>query len=132
MAQLKMPSVMLVDDDKITKQLLKSILGKANYSIIGEASSGTEAIMRCQLLRPNIILLDINMPQMDGIQALEEIRIVCPASMVIMISADSTLDKVKEALSKGASGFIVKPPNPATVIDKLKTCWDQRAKPKVK
>jgi len=127
MAKLQMPTVLLVDDDRITKELLRSFLRKENYPVVGEASNGAEAVMRCQLLKPNIVLLDINMPQMDGIQALEEIRRVSPATMVLMVSADSTLNKVKEALSKGASGFLVKPLKPASVMDKLRTCWNQKS-----
>ena len=79
-------------------------------------------------LNPDIVLLNINMPKMDGLQALEEIRKANPAVKVLMISADSTTDKVKEALNKGAVGFVVKPLKPAKVLTMIETCMSEKNK----
>jgi two-component system chemotaxis response regulator CheY len=122
----KKPSVLVVDDDRMMQELLKFMLRSESYPIVGQASNGADAVMQCLELKPDIVLLDINMPKMDGIQALEEIRKASPATMVLMVSGDATIDKVKEALEKGAAGFVVKPLKPASVLDKISSCWKER------
>ena len=122
----KKPSVMVVDDDRMMQEMLKFILRSESYPIVGQASNGEDAVMQCGELKPDIVLLDINMPKMDGIQALVEIRKASPSTMVLMVSGDATIDKVKEALEKGAAGFIVKPLKPASVLDKIRACVKER------
>jgi two-component system chemotaxis response regulator CheY len=116
------PSIVVVDDDRMTMELLKFILRSEEYRVIGQATNGADAVVLCVERKPDIVLLDINMPKMDGIQALEEIRKASPEVMVLMVSADSTMEKVKEALEKGAVGFVVKPLKPASVLDKIRDC----------
>ena len=128
MAVSKKPSILLVDDDRMVKELLKSFLGADGYPVAGEASNGVDAVMKCMELKPDIVLLDINMDKMDGIKALEEIRKAMPSTMVLMISANAKLDIIKDALAKGAAGFIVKPLKPASVLDKINDCWKNRKK----
>jgi two-component system chemotaxis response regulator CheY len=120
------PSVLVADDDKTMRELLKAILKSDNYPIAGEVSNGLDVVMKCVELKPDIVLLDINMPKMDGITALDEIRKAKPAIMVIMVSGEVTIDRVKEAQSKGAAGFIVKPLKPAIVLQKISTFWEQK------
>lgn len=109
------------------REVLKLILhSEKKYRVINEASNGQEAIALCAKLKPDLVLLDINMPGMDGMQALEEIRKINPAIKVIMISADATMDRVSEAIKKGAMGFVVKPLNAATVIDRIENCLRKR------
>lgn len=115
-------SVVVVDDDSMMREMLKLILRSESYSVVGEASNGQDAITQCEKLAPNLVLLDINMPKMDGLQALDEIRRASPESMVIMVSADATMDRVSEAVKKGAAGFVVKPLNAATVLDRIAIC----------
>ena len=119
-------SVLVVDDDRITIELLKFILRGEEHRIVGQATNGAEAVMLSVDLNPDIVLLDINMPKMDGIQALEEIQKANPAVKVLMVSADSTKDKVTEALQKGAAGFIVKPLKPSSVLDMIKKCMQEK------
>ena len=114
--------VLVVDDDSMMRDVLKLILGSEKYPIAGEASNGEDAIALCAKLNPAIVLLDINMPKMDGLQVLDAIHKAQPKVKVIMVSAESTLDKVKEAVNKGAAGFIVKPFNPAKVLDVIAGC----------
>ena len=99
-----------------------------DYSVIGEASNGNNAIKKCKTLVPDLVLLDINMPQMDGLIALESIQKVCPKTIVIMVSADATMDRVSEAIKKGAAGFIVKPLNAASVLDRISECLKNRVR----
>lgn len=120
-------SVVVVDDDNVIREVLKFILRSGDYPIMGEASNGPDAIALCTKIQPGLALLDINMPKMDGLQTLEEIRKVSPATIVLMVSADSSMDKVREAIDKGAAGFVVKPLNAANILDKIAMCLKNRA-----
>lgn len=128
MGKSKKATVLVVDDDRTIIELLKIILRNEEHIIVGQATNGSEAVKLCVDLNPDIVLLDINMPKMDGLQALEEIRKANPAVKVLMISADSTTDKVKEALNKGAVGFVVKPLKPAKVLTMIETCMSEKNK----
>ena len=126
MSVSKKPSVLVADDDRSMRELLKAILNSENYPIVGEVSNGLDVVLKCVELKPDVVLLDINMPKMDGIKALEEIRKARPSTMVLMVSGDLTVDRVKEALANGAAGFVVKPLKPASVLDKINSCWKQK------
>ena len=126
MSVSKKPSVLVADDDRSMRELLKAILNSENYPIVGEVSNGLDVVLKCVELKPDVVLLDINMPKMDGIKALEEIRKARPSTMVLMVSGDLTVDRVKEALANGAAGFVVKPLKPASVLDKISSCWKQK------
>jgi two-component system, chemotaxis family, chemotaxis protein CheY len=122
MGNSKKATIVVVDDDSMMREMLKLMLRSESYSVIGEASNGEEAILLCERFRPGVVLLDINMPKMDGLQALEAIRQVSPATIVIMVSSDATMEKVSEAIKQGASGFVVKPFNSASVLDRVAKC----------
>ena len=122
MEKIKKTSAVVVDDDSMMREMLKLILRSDAYTVIGEASNGKDAIALCERLSPDLLLLDINMPKMDGLQALEEIRKLCPSVKVVMVSADATMDRVSEAVQKGAVGFVVKPLNSASVLDRIAIC----------
>ena len=118
-AKTNKSSILLVDDDSLWRETLNIILGTGDFDIVGEASNGKMALSMCRQYAPRVVLLDINMPGMDGIAVLQAIREEFPAISVIMISAEATLDRVKEAIAKGASGFVVKPFNAGRVIDSV-------------
>lgn len=120
------PSVLVVDDDHMMREMLKLIPHADDCQVIGEAANCKNAIALCASHKPGLVLLDINMPEMDGLQALEEIRKISPATKVMMVSAEATMDRVKEAISKGASGFIIKPLNAASVLGKIESCFSKR------
>jgi two-component system chemotaxis response regulator CheY len=111
--------VFIADDDMMIRSLLRLILREDGYNVVGEAATGEGIVDNCKHARPEVLLLDINMPGADGLQVLEKIRVAQPEVKVIMISADATLERVTEALQKGASGFIVKPFNAAKVLDDI-------------
>jgi two-component system chemotaxis response regulator CheY len=123
MGKEKKPSVLLVDDDDMLRGMLRLILTSENYQVIGEASNGLDAVEKFKKLQPELVLLDINMPGMDGLQSLEAIHHENPEAIVMMVSAEATMDKVKQALSLGAAGFVVKPFNQASVLDKVESCF---------
>ncbi len=107
-----MIKVLVVDDSPFIRIALKKLLSSAeDIEVIGEASNGKEAVELVQKLKPDVVTLDVNMPIMDGLTALEKIRKVCPDCKVLMISA-LTKEGAKEtieALSRGAIDFITKP-----------------------
>src|SRR3989338_8266688 len=120
------PSVLVVDDDHMMREVLKLILHSDDYQVIGEAANGNNAIALCANLKPGLVLLDINMPEMDGLQALEEIHKASPATVVLMVSAEATMDRVSEAIKKGAAGFVVKPLNATSILGKIESCFRER------
>lgn len=126
MGRSKRPSILIADEDSSMRKVLKEILAGENYPIVGEVSNGLEAVMSCVDLKPDIIFIDLHTPKMNGIKALEEIRKASPETIVLMLGSDATIDTVKEALAKGASGFIVKPLRPASILDKLNSCWQKQ------
>jgi two-component system chemotaxis response regulator CheY len=90
--------------------------------VVGEAAYGEDAIALCARLNPRWVLLDIHMPKMDGLQVLAAIRQAQPGVKVVMVSADTTMDKFAEAVQRGAVGFVIKPFNAARVLDKVGEC----------
>jgi two-component system chemotaxis response regulator CheY len=126
MKKNKKPSTLVVDDDRMMREMLKLILHTDEYPLVGEAANGKSAIALCAGHKPGLVLLDINMPEMDGLQVLEEIRKVSPATTVIMVSAEATMDRVSEAVRKGAAGFVVKPLNAASVLEKIEHCFKNK------
>jgi DNA-binding NarL/FixJ family response regulator len=100
----------VVDDFEDWRRFVSSMLEKApNWHVVCEASDGLEAVKKAQELKPELILLDISLPQLNGIEAARQIRKLTPNSAILFLSANDDLDIAKEALSVGASGYVVKP-----------------------
>lgn len=104
-----MKRVLIVDDTAFMRMLLKAMLEKNGFQVIGEAENGSVAVKKYKELKPDIVTMDITMPKMDGIQALREIRQFDSNSKVVMISALGQESFVREAVLLGAKGFIIKP-----------------------
>lgn len=102
-------SVLLVDDAAFMRMMLKDILSSNGYQIIGEAENGSIAISKYSELKPDITIMDITMPEMDGLQAVKEIRAQDPEAKIIMCSAMGQQAMVIEAIQSGAKDFVVKP-----------------------
>jgi two-component system chemotaxis response regulator CheY len=113
------PGVYLADDDPDMRALLRLTLRSAGYEVVGEGGNGETVLEDCRQLRPQILLLDINMPGLGGLEVLDQVRKDLPGAKVIMISADPTLGRVTDALRKGAHGFVVKPFNAAKLLDDI-------------
>lgn len=116
------PTIMIVDDDSLLRSMLKAILRGEDYEVIAEATNGEDAIQIYRTHKPGIVLLDINMPRADGLQVLEEIRAIDSRALIIMISGEATVDRVRDSLKKGAAGFIVKPFNTGKVLKAISDC----------
>lgn len=102
-------TVMVVDDAAFMRMMLKDILSNNGYQVVGEAENGAVAVEKYMELKPNITIMDITMPEMDGLQAIKEIRTKDPTAKIIMCSAMGQQAMVIEAIQSGAKDFVVKP-----------------------
>lgn len=115
-----MARVLIVDDAAFMRMMLKDILTKYGYDVIGEAPNGVKAVEIYKAEKPDVVTMDITMPEMDGIQAVKEIKAFDPGAKIIMCSAMGQQAMVMEAIKSGAKDFIVKPFQPERVLEALK------------
>ena len=120
MAKKAPAKILIVDDNDLMRTLLRSILRNEDYQIIGETRNGALAIEFIKRNKPDLICMDVMMPEMDGLEALKAIKETYPEIAVVMITGNPSVDNVQESIQSGANGFIVKPFNAAKVLDTLK------------
>ncbi|MCX7087281.1 MAG: response regulator [Methylococcales bacterium] len=107
---MKPLSILIVDDNIAARKLLRSVLaGIDQRTMISEATSGAEAIRHIKISLCNIVFLDIEMPDKNGLEVLKEILVEVPDQFVVMVSANATIVNVKKSVELGGKGFIVKP-----------------------
>jgi len=111
--------ILIVDDAKFMRMTLSTILTKAGHEIVGEGENGRDAIRLYRELQPDLVTLDITMPEVSGIQAVKEIKNEFPNAKVIMCSAMGQQKMVVEAIESGAKDFIVKPFDASRVADAI-------------
>lgn len=104
-----MKKVLVVDDALFMRLSIKTMLEKNGFEVVGEAENGHQAIEMYKTLKPEIVTMDITMPEMDGLEALGELIKFDPNANVIMLSAMGQETRIREAVILGAKGFIVKP-----------------------
>jgi two-component system chemotaxis response regulator CheY len=109
--------VLVCDDALFMRSMVGDILAQAGYQVVGEAGNGTEAVERYKALRPDLVTMDIVMPDMGGIDAVREITRFDPGARIIMCSAMGQQSLVTEALDAGAADFVVKPFQASRVIE---------------
>ena len=102
-------NILICDDAAFMRMMIKDILTKNGYTVVGEAENGAKAVEKYAELKPDLVLMDITMPEMDGIQALKKIKEADPSATVIMCSAMGQQAMVIESIQSGAKDFIVKP-----------------------
>ena len=112
--------ILVVDDAAFMRMMLKDILTKGGYDVCGEAGDGVEALAKYNELKPDLVLMDITMPEMDGIAALKAIKANDPGASVIMCSAMGQQAMVIESIQSGAKDFIVKPFQADRVIESIR------------
>ena len=112
-------TVLIVDDAVFMRMKLKDILEKNDFIVSGEAQNGIEAIEKYKARRADLVMLDIVMPEMDGIEALKKIRKIDPEAQVIMCSAMGQKSIVMEAIREGAVDFVVKPFDTERVVEAI-------------
>jgi DNA-binding NarL/FixJ family response regulator len=101
--------VLIVEDSKAFRQFICATIGKrTDLEVVGEASDGLEAVQKAVELKPDLILLDIRLPGLNGIEAARQIRKLVPQSRIIFLTQESSADVVQEALNLGAQGYVVK------------------------
>ena len=115
-----MASVLIVDDAAFMRMMLNDILTKGGYEIAGEAGDGNEAVAKYAELKPDLVTLDITMPNKDGLQALKEIKASDPNAVCVMCSAMGQQAMVIDAIQAGAKDFIVKPFQPERVLESIR------------
>jgi two-component system chemotaxis response regulator CheY len=111
--------ILITDDALFMRVTLKNILTQNGYEVVGEASNGVESVTMYKSLKPDLVTMDITMPEMDGIAALKEIRSIDPNATVVMCTAMGQKNMVVEAIQAGAKDFIVKPFQPDRVVEAL-------------
>jgi len=115
-----MANILVVDDSRTSRRILKDLLEKNGHIVVGEAVNGQDGYDSYNKLNPDIVTMDITMPEVDGIESLRLIKKADPNAKVIMITAAGQKEKMMEALKYGASDFISKPFNEDVVLDTIK------------
>ena len=113
-------NILVCDDAAFMRMMIKDILTKNGYNIAGEAENGLRAVEKYNETKPDLVLMDITMPEMDGIQALKKIKEMDPSANIIMCSAMGQQAMVIEAIQSGAKDFIVKPFQAERVLEAVK------------
>jgi len=117
MGEFMAKNILICDDAAFMRMMIKDILTKNGYNIAGEAENGIRAIEKYAEVKPDLVLMDITMPEMDGIEALKRIKAADPNASVIMCSAMGQQAMVIESIQAGAKDFIVKPFQADRVIE---------------
>ncbi|MCC6485721.1 MAG: response regulator [Armatimonadetes bacterium] len=113
-------SVLVTDDTLYSRTLLKNILLSRGYRVVGEASNGREAVEQYRELRPDLVTMDISMPEMDGVAAVRQIREIDPDATILMCSSTGQRSLLVEAMVAGAAAFVTKPFCDTKVIRSVK------------
>ena len=114
-----MAKILIVDDEAFMRMMIKNILIKEGYDVVGEAENGAQAVEKYKELNPDLVTMDITMPEMDGISAVKEIMKINKGAKVVMCSAMGQQAMVIDAIQAGAKDFIVKPFQPDRVIEAI-------------
>ena len=113
-------NILICDDAAFMRMMIKDILTKNGYNVVGEAENGLKAVEKYSETKPDLVLMDITMPEMDGMQALKKIKELDSGATVIMCSAMGQQAMVIESIQAGAKDFIVKPFQADRVIEAVK------------
>lgn len=115
-----MATVLIVDDSRTSRKLLRNVLERGGYVITGEAVNGEDGYLKYKELKPDLVTMDITMPNMDGIESLSLIKHENEKAKVVMITAAGQKEKMVDALKRGADEFITKPFDEAKILETLK------------
>lgn len=114
-----MATIMIADDAAFLRAMLKDVLEKAGHEVITEAANGIEAVDKYRAYRPDLVIMDLNMPEMGGIEALETIRQADPGARVVMCTALGHRHLIVDAVRCGALDYILKPFHTERVVDSV-------------
>ncbi len=111
--------ILIADDLSFMRMIQREILSERGYTVVGEASDGIQAVERYRALRPDLVVLDITMPNMNGLEAMRKIFEIDPKARVIMCSALGQQNLIVEAIKAGVRDFIVKPFKPERILSAI-------------
>jgi DNA-binding NarL/FixJ family response regulator len=111
--------ILIVDDHPLTRDALAALLGQHGFDVVGQAGDGNEAIELARQLQPDLVLLDLGMPDLDGLGALPHLRDVAPECEVVMLTASGTEDNLLAAIRGGAAGYLLKTEPPERIVEFL-------------
>ena len=117
-----MKSILIVDDSRVSRKILKNMLEHSGYSVAAEAIDGKEGVELYKKLKPDVVTMDITMPEMNGMEALKLIKEFDPDAKVIIITAAGQLEKREEAKACGAAVFVTKPYDNQEILDAIERC----------
>ncbi len=108
--------VLIVDDHPLTRSALGSLLRANGFEVVGEAADGHEAVDAATDLQPDLVLLDLTMPELDGLSALPKLRLVAPRCEVVVLTASETDENLLDSIRAGASGYLLKSEPPERIV----------------
>ncbi len=114
-----MPRVLIIDDAEYARDILKKILIKGGYEIAGDAGDGEEGVREYSRTKPDLVIVDMIMPKLDGIGTIRAIKEINPHAKIIVISADGQVAHIEEAVKAGALSYINKPYQWSVVLNEL-------------
>lgn len=118
--------ILIADDSAYMRSILKDLLLRNGYDVAGEAENGKEVLALYEKLKPDVVAMDIMMPEMSGIQALKEIKEKYPEAKVVMAAAMGQQNLVVEAVRAGASEFFIKPVQAERVVEAIEKTLQKR------
>lgn len=112
-------TVLIVDDALVLRTTLKSIFSRNGFEVIGEASNGFQAVEQYERFRPNIVTMDIGMPELDGLEAMKQIRAFDSVAKIIVCTSHNRKEDVLYAMRCGACDFVLKPFEPERILEAI-------------
>jgi DNA-binding NarL/FixJ family response regulator len=108
--------ILIVDDHPLTRDALSALLGAGGFDVVGEAADGASALELAHSLQPDLVLLDLSMPGLDGLSALPRLRAAAPKCEVVVLTASGTEENLLAAIRGGAAGYLLKSEPPERIV----------------
>jgi DNA-binding NarL/FixJ family response regulator len=117
---MSVPTILIIDDHPLTREALAALLEQNGFDVAGQAADGETAVQQAGELRPDLILLDLSMPGMNGLEALPQLRAAAPAAEVVVLTASGTEENLLGAIRGGAAGYLLKSEPPERIVEFLR------------
>jgi DNA-binding NarL/FixJ family response regulator len=117
---MSVPTILIVDDHPLTREALAALLVQNGFDVAGQAADGETAVRQAGELGPDLILLDLSMPGMNGLEALPQLRAAAPAAEVVVLTASGTEENLLGAIRGGAAGYLLKSEPPERIVEFLR------------